>query len=141
MDCAGRGGDIWTKNGATKTKGDLFPLTNGVSVQPYRWIGWETLNGFLASKPTVVSWAPGRLDLFGRGLDNALWHRFYQNPNWSAWESLGGGLADAPAVVSWAPGRLDLFGRGLDNALWHRFYSKPMSVVKSCEIVYTVSCS
>ena len=120
-----QGGNIWTKNGVTKTKDDTFPSTNSVSGQPYRWIGWETLNGFLASKPTVVSWAPGRLDVLARGTDNALWHRFYQNPNWSSWESLGSSLANVPAVVSWAPGRLDVFARGLDNALWHRFYQNP----------------
>jgi Repeat of unknown function (DUF346) len=81
----------------------------------------ENLGGFLQGKPGAVSWAPGRLDVFVRGSDNQLWHRFYQG-GWSLWEPLGGVLTSDPAAVSWAPGRLDVFARGSDNQLWHRFY-------------------
>jgi hypothetical protein len=70
----------------------------------------------------VCSWAPGRLDVFVRGADNALWHRWYQG-GWSRWESLGGVLASDPACVSWGSGRLDVFVQGTDNALWHLWYS------------------
>jgi hypothetical protein len=32
-------------------------------------------------------WAPGRLDLFVHGTDNALWHKWYDGGSWSGWES------------------------------------------------------
>ena len=73
--------------------------------------------------PGVSSWGSGRLDVFVRGTDNALWHQFYDAGAWSAWESLGGVLAADPTAVSWANGRIDVFVRGADNALWHRWYS------------------
>ena len=89
--------------------------------------GWESLGGGLTSAPAVCSWEAGRLDVFGRGTDNALWHRWFSKPAfstgaWSDWESLGGALTSPPAAVSWGPGRIDVFVRGTDDALWHRWF-------------------
>jgi hypothetical protein len=83
---------------------------------------YESLGGVLSSSPAVSSWAPGRLDMFARGSDNALWHRFY-DAGWSGWESLGGTLNSEPAAVSWSSGRIDVFWRGTDNALWHEWFA------------------
>jgi peptidoglycan hydrolase-like protein with peptidoglycan-binding domain len=90
------------------------------------WSGWESLGGVLTSAVGVSSWAPGRLDTFVRGTDNALWHKWYQN-GWSGWESLGGFLTSGPAAVSWGSGRIDAFVRGGDNALWHKWYQNGWS--------------
>src|SRR5947209_5658029 len=81
------------------------------------------LGGGFNSGPAVSSWAAGRLDVFGVGLDNAMWHKFYEG-GWSDWESLGGGLTSDPSAVSWGPGRVDFFARGQDNAMWHKFYDR-----------------
>jgi hypothetical protein len=75
----------------------------------------------LTSSPAAVSWGPGRIDVFVRGTDSALWHRWYQN-GWSGWESLGGVLTSGPGAVSWGPGRIDVFVAGTDSALWHKWY-------------------
>ena len=75
---------------------------------------WESLGGYLTSDPSAVSWGNGRIDIFGRGADNALWHKYFEN-GWSDWESLGGYLTSGPDACSWAPGRLDLFVRGGDK--------------------------
>ena len=45
-----------------------------------RVAGWESLGGGLTSAPAVCSWEAGRLDVFGRGTDNALWHKWFSNP-------------------------------------------------------------
>ncbi len=46
----------------------------------------------LTSGPSVVSWGPGRIDVFGRGKDNGLWHQWFGGPmGWHSWEYLGGG--------------------------------------------------
>jgi hypothetical protein len=81
-----------------------------------------SLGGVLTSDPSVASWAAGRLDAFGRGADNALWHRAWDGTQWLGWESLGGVLASAPGSVSPTASRLDVFARGVDNALWHRSF-------------------
>jgi hypothetical protein len=83
---------------------------------------FRTLGGSLTSAPAAASWGQGRLDVFGRGTDNGLWHRSWEGNAWSGWESQGGGLSSEPAVVAWGPGRLDAFARGTDNALWHRWW-------------------
>ncbi|HEX4774703.1 MAG TPA: hypothetical protein VH234_04260 [Candidatus Saccharimonadales bacterium] len=71
--------------------------------------------------PTAVSWGSGRVDVFERGADNNIYHKYYSN-GWSGWENLGGATYDAPAVASWGSGRLDLFIRGTDNAIYHKWY-------------------
>ncbi len=86
----------------------------------------STSDKLTTSEPEVTSgvgaaaWTKDRLDVLGRGLDNALWHRWFDNGSWHNWESLGGVLTSGPAAVSWGTGRLDVLGRGQDNALWHR---------------------
>ncbi|MEL6936732.1 MAG: M12 family metallopeptidase, partial [Cyanobacteria bacterium J06607_17] len=96
----------------------LYPL-------PF-WRPWESLGGVLVSGAAVCSWAKDRLDVFVRGTDNAIWHRWFEN-GWSDWESLGGITDSDPAAVSWGNGRIDLFVRGTDNALWHRWYENGWS--------------
>lgn len=81
----------------------------------------------LTNGPEASSWAKGRLDVFIRGSDNALWHKFYSSATgWSGWSSLGAPagvtLASDPVAVSWGVNRIDVFVRGSDNALWHTFY-------------------
>lgn len=83
---------------------------------------WESLGGVLTSAPDVASWGPNRLDVFARGTDNALYHRWWDGSAWRGWESLGGVLTSDPSAVSWGNGRVDVFARGTDNALYHRFY-------------------
>ncbi|MFN7141331.1 MAG: N-acetylmuramoyl-L-alanine amidase, partial [Limisphaerales bacterium] len=75
------------------------------------WSGWHGMGGTPKGSPTVCSWAPGRLDIFARGMDDTLIHKWYDNGVWSAWESLGGTLTDDPAAVSWGNGRIDVFVR------------------------------
>ena len=93
---------------------------------PMSWLGWENLAGLLTSAPGVSSWSANRLDVFGRGADSALWHKWFQN-GWSGWESLGGALTSAPTAVSWGSGRIDVFVRGTDSALWHKWYQNGWS--------------
>jgi hypothetical protein len=87
---------------------------------------WRSLDVVATSAPAVCSWGPSRLDVFARGEDFALWHKFSSDPQnweWSNWQSLGGTLYSPPAAVSWAEGRLDVFVRGADRALWHKWFT------------------
>ena len=68
--------------------------------------------------PGAASRGAGQLDVFGQGLDTAIWHRSWKN-GWSDWLSLGGELTSGPAAVSWGPGRVDVVARGMDRAIWH----------------------
>jgi hypothetical protein len=64
-------------------RGDWFPRA-----------GWESLGGRFTSGPVVASWGLNRLDLFGIGADNAMYHKAWDT-QWhprSGWELLGGGF-------------------------------------------------
>jgi spore germination protein YaaH len=83
---------------------------------------WSSLGGVITAGPDASSWGADRKDVFVRGTDNALWHRWRDTAGWHGWERLGGVLASGPSAVSWGPNRLDVFVRGTDNALWHKWY-------------------
>ena len=88
-------------------------------------------SGLQFGKLSAVSWALGRLDVFGIGTDGKLLHSWYDagagaTDFVSQHESLGGALNGLYAVsaVSWGAGRLDVFGIG-DNpgrSLLHWWY-------------------
>jgi hypothetical protein len=54
------------------------------------WSPWRNLGGGLTAAPAVSSWDHTRLDVFVRGTDNHMWHRWGDGLNWSGWEDLGG---------------------------------------------------
>jgi len=97
--------------------------------------GWESLGGqfanqdgpqvVLRSSPCVASWGPNRLDVFGVGVDTAIYHKAWDGQQWqpsvTGWENLSGQCSSYPCVVSWGPNRLDVFVVGAqDNALYHK---------------------
>ena len=82
---------------------------------------WKPLGGTLTSGPAAVSWGPNREDVFVRGADNQLWHRWYAG-GWSRWEPLGGRLTSDPDAASYGRNELDVFARGADGDLWHKWY-------------------
>ena len=64
----------------------------------------------------------GRLEVFLRGPDNALWHTSQTvagGANWNPWASLSGVLTSDPMVGQNADGRLEVFVLGGDSAVWH----------------------
>ena len=71
--------------------------------------------------------ADGRLEVFARGTDNALYHVWQTAPSngWSGWAPMGGQIADLAAVNNNADGRLEVFVRGFANALWHVWQTAP----------------
>jgi hypothetical protein len=74
------------------------------------------------SRPAVVSWTPGRHDLFIKGSDNRLYQRTFANGKWYAWRQFAGTIASDPGVSTWGPGRLDVFVRMPEDKLGHRIY-------------------
>jgi hypothetical protein len=75
---------------------------------------------------SVVSWAADRLDIFGLGTNNEMFHKYWDGSKWgpsqTGWEALGGIFNSAPAAVSWAPDRLDIFGLGTNNEMFHKYW-------------------
>lgn len=101
---------------------DIAVRAEGVHPHVERtWYGWESLGGTLTSGPAAASWSANRLDVFVRGTDNAVYHKWWDGI-WHDWENLGGVFTSDPAAVSWGPNRIDIFIRGTDNALYHKWW-------------------
>ncbi len=86
--------------------------------------GWEGLGGVFDSPPAVASWGVNRLDIFGLGTNNEMYHKAWNGSEWlpsmTGWEALGGTFDSPPAVAAWAADRLDIFGLGTDNQMYHK---------------------
>jgi hypothetical protein len=65
-----------------------------------------------------------RIDLFGLGLDYAMYHKLFwgsfDQDDLSAWQNLGGIFTSAPAAIVWAGSRTDVFGVGMDHAMYSK---------------------
>ncbi|MGA5895076.1 S8 family serine peptidase [Streptomyces venetus] len=70
--------------------------------------------------------AVSRMEIFARGGDQAVWHKWQTAPNngWSGWESLGGWI-DMLTYGRNADGRVEIFARGSDQAVWHKWQTSP----------------
>lgn len=88
---------------------------------------WNSLGGVLVGPPAAARNADGRLEIFARGTDNAIWHKWQLSPGggWSGWASLGGVLTSDPVVGTNSDGRIEVFALGTDNAVWHIWQTAP----------------
>ena len=79
---------------------------------------WASEFGQLLYAPAAVASARDRIDIFGIGMNGAMYHKWLESK--SDWESLGGRFVSAPAAVASGPNRLDIFGLGGDDAMYHK---------------------
>ncbi len=64
------------------------------------------------------------IDLFAKGIDNAIWHKLWDGRNWSDFgKALGESLYPLQQYLRLEKDRLDLFAIGTNNRLWHRWWA------------------
>jgi subtilisin family serine protease len=97
---------------------------SAVVLDPGKPVG-TFLNADAAVRQAAVG-AVGRLEVFARGSDKAVWHIWQTAPSngWSGWASMGGWV-DIITSARNADGRLELFVRGSDKAVWHIWQTAP----------------
>jgi len=85
------------------------------------WTGWTSLGGVCTSALAGVVNQDGRLEVFVRGTDGAIYHNWQNTPGggWSGWASLGGFSTGDPAAAVNTDGRPEVFARGTDGSLAH----------------------
>ena len=88
---------------------------------------WESLGGSFAGRPFVVFGSDGRLEVFVRGTDNALWFAAQTSPggSWTPFVSLGGVITSNPTAALDSYGRIAIFAVGDDTAVWMRAQITP----------------
>jgi len=80
----------------------------------------------LAQHPpiTTVVASSSSVDVFWKGSDGGLWHKWCSYGTWYGPENMGvGTIGSEPAAVSSSPGVMDLFWKGTDNNLWHKRFN------------------
>jgi len=90
------------------------------------WSAWTALGGKFKGGPAVVRSSDGRVEVFGRGSDNAIWHKYQSRPNsdleWTVWDPLDKNMkftSDPVAALS-SEGFIHIFAKGVDNSLMHK---------------------
>jgi hypothetical protein len=64
------------------------------------------------------------VDVFWKGTDAALWHKWHSGGVWYGPESLGSGpLGSAPVAAGQPNGIIDVFWKGTNAALWHKWFA------------------
>ncbi len=92
------------------------------------WSAWQSLghpsSTNLVGTPSATSWAPGRVDVYCKGADNAVYRDYWTaSTGWSGWIVQGGNIIGDPASVAWAPNNLDAYVVGTDDQIWHQYWN------------------
>jgi hypothetical protein len=76
---------------------------------------WNDLGGYMTSSPFMITDSQGRIHIFVRGSDNALWDNVD-----ATWQGLGGYITSNPFAIRDDQGRIHIFVRGNNGALLDR---------------------
>jgi hypothetical protein len=88
------------------------------------WSSPIGLGGSLASSPSAVVTTSNTIDVFYKGTNGDLWHRWKVGSNWYGPQDLGmGPLGGPPRALGQPDGTVDVFWQGTDEALWSAHYS------------------
>jgi len=83
------------------------------------WSRWTSWGGTLSASPAVTGTSLGRIDVFIRGADHALWVRTLRpGQPLTKWTRLGGHLSTAPAAVAAGENRFEVAAGGPDHFVW-----------------------
>ncbi|HUR99567.1 MAG TPA: hypothetical protein VMZ26_15990 [Pyrinomonadaceae bacterium] len=116
----------WFENGAWANQYSIDPKPGSSEFRnPLPAIGGKVMGGAMLGSPDACSWGGKRLDLFVRGTDEYIWHKFRDdNGTWHEWTSLGGmKMTSDPSAATRAKGQMSIFARGENNQIWTTTYT------------------
>jgi len=76
----------------------------------------------LGSAPCVVSGGANHRDVYVRGQDGGVYHKFWDGQRWNGWFGIGGAIVGAPNAVVAKPGTTDIYAQGTDGRLWQKWW-------------------
>lgn len=129
-DASGNGGlfDIFWRGTDGALKHQTMPYNGNWVPSPVENLGGAIYSG---SSPTAAPrWGGQAFDVFWRGTDSLLKHRYYQtSTGWTAQDTVDGSttLSSAPQAMSWGSGRVDLFAK-VGSKLKQRTFSRTLEV-------------
>ncbi len=129
LECASAPAVVTDRSGRTwaiarSTSGEVFARFSTVADG---FGAWTSIGGQITDGPNTCLDAGGRVVVFGRASDGAVWHTWFDGNHWAGWFSLGGSTKHAPFGILTSQGRLVVFVVGTDDAIQHRFYDNGWS--------------
>jgi hypothetical protein len=83
------------------------------------WGRWTSWGGTLSAAPAITGTSLGRIDVFIRGADHALWVRTLRpGQPLTKWTRLGGHLSTAPAAVATGENSFAVYAGGPGHFVW-----------------------
>jgi hypothetical protein len=83
------------------------------------WGRWTSWGGTLSASPAITGTSLGRIDVFIRGADHALWTRTLRpGQPLTPWTRLGGHLSTAPAAVAVSENSFEVAAGGPGHFVW-----------------------
>src|SRR6266576_177962 len=80
------------------------------------------MEGSLIGGPDAASKNINQVEVFSRGANSALYHKWWDGTSWSGWASLGGSINSDPGSVSCGSGKMDVFAKVGDNSCWRIYF-------------------
>src|SRR5262245_8671824 len=77
---------VWGYRSYIVTLASMFILASTLAGAQPQWSAWESQGGVLSSAPVAVAWDVNRLDVFAKGANGTLIHKWWDGRAWSAWE-------------------------------------------------------
>ena len=89
-------------------------------------IAVQHASGQAAGDLALSTHTDGRLEVFMRGADNCMWHRWHKKPmgDWNDWTSEGGPILSDLGVGRNKDGRMEVFGLNHEGAMVHSWVQK-----------------
>jgi hypothetical protein len=98
----------------------------GLTWTPAGWAAPWVVGGSTSGQPSVVSYGDPTYDVFIRGTDNYLYHRWYAGgTTWYPWTNVGGAwvMTTDPFAIAWGGSKEDVFAIGNDGSLIHTWFN------------------
>jgi outer membrane protein assembly factor BamB len=105
-------------NRITVSDGRVYVGTRDGHVVGFGFRGQEALGGVMTDGPAAAAWSAGRLDVFVRGVDGQLWHKWFDGA-WSGWTAASPSVSSGPAATTATPHLNHVFWRDGDSSLVH----------------------
>jgi cell wall-associated NlpC family hydrolase len=109
-------------DGGTHHRTIPYPYFGTYPMSPHRYV--NVVGSGSSRGPVALSPSPGVVDVFWKGTDANLYHKWYSGGVWNGPQSLGAGpLGSDPVPVVTGSGVVDVFWKGTDANLYHKWYS------------------
>ena len=83
----------------------------------------DNIGGSITSDPDIASARSGTFEVFARGGNGELVHKWWNNCcGYSGWHGMGGSIVGGPGAVSWGAGRMDVVAREANGTVKHWYY-------------------